>query len=64
MTDIEGRVVVLKPGDRVLLVTSRFVDMEEASRTRSILDERFPDVDFTIASGYDNVLVQRSEAEK
>lgn len=55
--DIERSATVLRPGDRVLLHTRRDVTMREADEIRGRLRQRFPDVEFTLASGIDGVLV-------
>lgn len=48
---------VLRPGDRVLVHTSRDMTRQEAAEMRGKLGERFPDVEFTLACGVDGVLV-------
>jgi hypothetical protein len=43
--------VVLRPGDRVLVVTASHIDVERGARIRDELEQRFPGVKFTIMDG-------------
>ena len=54
-------VVVVRPGDRVLLVTSDAMDQVTAEQAKARLARDFPGVEFTIASRIDAVVVQRPE---
>jgi len=54
---------ILKPGDRVLLVLAAAHWSPAKARTArdGFLAERFPDVEFTLAIGIDDVVVKPTE---
>jgi hypothetical protein len=45
------RAVVLRPGDRVLVVTNNHISVERGTRIRDELEQRFPGVKFTVMDG-------------
>lgn len=53
--------LVLKPGDRVLLLVGANWPMEYVDRAQSVLKERFPDVAFAFASGVDQAVIEPAE---
>lgn len=43
----------LKPGDRVILTTTRQLSEQQVAHIRETILERWPDLDVLIASGFD-----------
>jgi hypothetical protein len=50
--------LVLRPGDQVLITLTEDLDPEETQDIASKLRESFPGVDFTVMTGVAGVLVQ------
>lgn len=49
---------VLNPGDRVLLTVDHELDPVQATEISELLNERFPDVEFTMFAGATAIQVQ------
>lgn len=49
--------VVLRPGDRVLVTMAEDVDGETTQKIATGLKEAFPEVDFTVVTGVASILV-------
>jgi hypothetical protein len=47
---IEG--MVMRPGDQVLITLDREVTTDDALRVKRLLQEKYPDVEFTFGSGF------------
>lgn len=64
MSEMEIRVadaLVLKPGDRVLLMTTRLMSRMEMDEARGRLAGLFPGVTFAFGSGIESAAVLRDE---
>ena len=58
MTATATPLLVLRPGDNVLLTLTEDLDQAEVQDMAGKLRESFPGVDFTIVTGISSVLVQ------
>lgn len=56
-------VVVLRPGDRVLLATVHDPDPDEAQTWMQALAQDFPGIKFTIVGGVAGIAVQSGKGE-
>lgn len=57
-TPIGPPLLVLRPGDQVLITLTEDLDPEETQDIAGKLRESFPGVDFTVMTGVASVLVQ------
>lgn len=49
--------VMLRPGDRVLVTLAKETDPEEITATAAVLRESFPGVEFTVMDGIQSIMV-------
>lgn len=53
--------MVIKPGDKILLIGPREIDSETAKTQIAMLQNRFPGTEFTIVAGYTGVQVANTD---
>lgn len=53
-------IVVIRPGDRLLLLTERALTHEQAAEVKGLLVELWPDVEIVVASGFQAVVERAS----
>jgi hypothetical protein len=58
---IEG--LVMHPGDKVLITLDREVTSDDALRVKRLLQEKYPNVEFTFGSGFNVTKFPRTGSE-
>lgn len=71
MTDTErvthvhvADIVLIRPGDRVLIAFKNELTREDADEIKSIMEERFPDADWTVAGGVSAIAELAARGER
>lgn len=62
--NVSPPMVVLRPGDRVLIVLGGESDAEQVEQVSVTLRESFPGVEFVVMDGVTSICVQAGEGEK